>query len=66
MQISRMLATGLLAFGVSALAANASTELRLATMAPPNTPWMDLLGQWADNVAENSGGELTISIYHSG
>lgn len=56
--------SGLLALGVSALAATANTELRLATMARPNTPWMDLPEQWADNVAENSGGELTVSIYH--
>ncbi len=66
MQLSRMLATSALALGVSAFAASANTELRLATMAPPQTPWMDLLESWADNVAENSGGELTVSIYHSG
>ena len=66
MKLTRILATSLLALGASALAATAQTELRLATMAPPNTPWMALMESWAENVAEKSGGDLTISIYHSG
>lgn len=66
MKLTRILATSLLTLGASAVAASAQTELRLATMAPPNTPWMALMESWAANVAENSGGELTVSIYHSG
>lgn len=51
-----------LALGTFGAAAQAETTLKLATVAPLTSPW----GQWAqgvaDQIAEDSGGELIIEI----
>jgi TRAP-type C4-dicarboxylate transport system substrate-binding protein len=45
--------TALLA-GMSVGAADAKTELKLATLAPEGTPWYAWLAEWRDKVAKAS------------
>ncbi len=39
--------------------------IKVATLAPPNTPWTAHLEAWKANVAEASGGEIEIQIFPS-
>ncbi len=41
------------------------TTIKLATIAPANTPWTDYMEEWKANVAEASGGEIDIQIFPS-
>lgn len=56
--------TALLA-GMSVGAADAKTELKLATLAPEGTPWYAWLAEWRDKVAKASNGEIEIVIFPS-
>lgn len=59
-------ALGVAVFGLSGLAAFAETQIKVATLAPPKTPWYAHLETWKNNVAEASGGEIDIQIFPSG
>ncbi len=58
-------AASAIALGVAASAATAQTIIKVATLAPPNTPWTAHLEAWKANVAEASGGEIEIQIFPS-
>ncbi len=59
-------AAGAIALSLVASAAAAQTVIKLATLAPPNTPWTAHFEAWKANVAEASGGEIEIQIFPSG
>ena len=44
-------------------AANAKTELKVATLAPEGTPWYDFIAKWKENAETASNGELELTIY---
>ncbi len=56
--------TGLL-FATISSSAIAKTIIKVATIAPPNTPWTAHLETWRANVAKASGGEIDIQIFPS-
>ncbi len=58
-------AASAMALAVMANAAAAQTVIKVATLAPPNTPWTAHLEAWKANVAEASGGDLEIQIFPS-
>ncbi|HHL22540.1 MAG TPA: TRAP transporter substrate-binding protein [Aliiroseovarius sp.] len=58
-------AASAIALSIAASAAAAQTIIKVATLAPPNTPWTAHLETWKANVAEASGGEIEIQIFPS-
>ncbi len=44
----------------------AQTEVRLASVAPEGTPWIDSMTRYRDAVAANSDGSLAVQLYPSG
>ena len=58
-------AASAIALSIVASAAAAQTVIKVATLAPPNTPWTAHLEAWKANVAEASGGEIEIQIFPS-
>ena len=58
-------AASAIALSIAASAAAAQTIIKVATLAPPNTPWTAHLEAWKANVAEASGGEIEIQIFPS-
>ena len=58
-------AASAVALAIVAQAAAAQTVIKVATLAPPNTPWTAHLEAWKANVAEASGGDLEIQIFPS-
>jgi len=58
-------ATSAIAFSLFAGHAMAQTVIKVATLAPPNTPWTAHLETWKANVAEASGGDIEIQIFPS-
>jgi len=40
--------------------------LKFATLAPQGSTWMNIIGDWADQVAKESGGRLTFKLYGGG
>ncbi|HGG64863.1 MAG TPA: TRAP transporter substrate-binding protein [Rhodobacteraceae bacterium] len=58
-------AASAIALTVAANAAVAKTVIKVATLAPPNTPWTAHLETWKDNVAKASGGDIDIQIFPS-
>ncbi len=55
-----------LAGGLGSAATAQEVVLKLATLAPPNTPWTKHLEAWKANVAEASGGAIEIQIFPAG
>ena len=53
------------AMATSANAALAQTVIKLATIAPANTPWTDYMESWKENVAKASNGDIEIQIFPS-
>lgn len=51
---------------VGAGMAQAKTELRLATLAPENTPWYAYIAEWEKAVEDASNGEIDIQIFGGG
>lgn len=58
-------AASAIALTVAANAAAAQTVIKVATLAPPNTPWTAHLETWKANVAKASGGEIELQIFPS-
>ncbi len=58
-------AASAIALAIVAQAAAAQTVIKVATLAPPNTPWTAHLEAWKANVAKASGGDLEIQIFPS-
>lgn len=46
--------------------AYAQIEIKVASIAPVGTPWIDHIESWKQNVAEASGGEIEIVVFPSG
>jgi TRAP-type C4-dicarboxylate transport system substrate-binding protein len=61
---------GLVSLSAATLAlaspAVADTEIRLATLAPSGSPWMEVLGKGQAEVKEKTGGRVTIKYYEGG
>ncbi|MEH6495878.1 MAG: TRAP transporter substrate-binding protein DctP [Pseudomonas marincola] len=51
---------------LAASATEAATTLKIATIAPPKTPWFSHLEKWRDRVEKASNGELILQLYPSG
>ncbi len=68
--ISRRASLGLVAgaLGLAAFprSARAADELRLGTLAPRDSVWGKTLAAWAASVAQETGGQLKISLYFAG
>ena len=58
-------AASAIALSIMTNGAAAQTIIKVATLAPPNTPWTAHLETWKANVAEASGGEIEIQIFPS-
>lgn len=58
-------AASAIALSIAASTAAAQTIIKVATLAPPNTPWTAHLEAWKASVAEASGGEIEIQIFPS-
>ncbi len=58
-------AASALALSFLAGQAMAKTVIKVATLAPPNTPWTAHLETWKANVAKASDGEIEIQIFPS-
>lgn len=54
------------ALALSAGIAEAKTEIRVASIAPEGTPWIQSLKEWEKSVETASNGEIDIVIYPSG
>ncbi|MGB5605172.1 MAG: TRAP transporter substrate-binding protein DctP [Gammaproteobacteria bacterium] len=68
---SQHLAATLLMAAIFSLAAGSAHaqkvyELKFATLAPAGTTWMNLLQEWADQVEEESAGQLRFKLYPGG
>jgi TRAP-type C4-dicarboxylate transport system substrate-binding protein len=50
----------------ASLTARAQTVLKVATLAPEGSSWMNLFHEWARNVETHSGGKLKIKFYAGG
>lgn len=60
-------AVGLLASGAGARAARAdNTELRIATLAPSGSPWMEVLDKAANEIKEKTAGRVTLKYFEGG
>jgi TRAP-type C4-dicarboxylate transport system substrate-binding protein len=57
--------TAALALG-AAEPARADTELRLATLAPSGSPWMEVLGKAQAEIKDKTGGRVTLKYYEGG
>ena len=53
-----------LGFAAAAASAQAPIELRLATAAPPNTPWQKQLDRFAADVAAETKGDVKIKVFY--
>ncbi len=60
-----LLLSATIAIGLFTGHAMAQTEIKVATLAPPNTPWTAHLEAWKANVAKASGGDIDIQIFPS-
>ena len=64
--LTSVLATALVALAAASAGAQAPVELKLATIAPLNTPWQRQLDRFASDVANETGGSLKISVFYGG
>lgn len=56
-----------LAFTMAATTyAKSTTTLKVASIAPPKTPWFTHLEKWRDNVEKASNGEIKLKLFPSG
>ena len=59
----------LLAFALSLLGANAQAQehtLKIATLAPEGSSWMNIFHAWGKTVEEHSGGKIKVKFYAGG
>ena len=65
---TRSLAFPALVLGLTVLGgpAHAQTVLKVATLAPEGSSWMNLFHEWGRNVETHSGGKLKIKFYAGG
>nr|WP_298059369.1 TRAP transporter substrate-binding protein [uncultured Halomonas sp.] len=61
-----LLSTVLLATGAAASTQALATELRLGMITPPQHIWTQTAERFAESVAEQSNGELTVELFPSG
>lgn len=57
---------GALALALTTTAAAAQTDIKIATIAPEGTPWVDTLKLWETNAEAASNGEIDIQIFAGG
>src|SRR3954468_12784004 len=66
-QLTRLLSLSVIASLVGAHAAHADgTELRLATLAPSGSPWMEVLDKAADEIKQKTAGRVTMKYFEGG
>jgi TRAP-type C4-dicarboxylate transport system substrate-binding protein len=54
------------ALALTAVPARAQSVIKLATLAPEGSSWMNLFHEWAKNLDSRSGGKLKIKFYSGG
>src|SRR5690349_6325301 len=59
-------AAGLLALGAGRAARADNTELRIATLAPSGSPWMEVLDKAANEIKEKTGGRVALKYFEGG
>src|SRR6185369_11901336 len=59
-------AVGALALATAKPAAAGDTEIRLATLAPSGSPWMEVLNKAQAEIKEKTGGRVTLKYYEGG
>src|SRR5256885_16567935 len=62
--MKRILLAALLCLGASAQAQEAT--LKIATLAPEGSSWMNLFHAWGKTVEEHSGGKIKVKFYAGG
>ncbi len=70
-QLTKLLSLSVVGlFAVSVFAAKAAhadgTELRLATLAPSGSPWMEVLDKAANEIKEKTSGRVTLKYFEGG
>src|SRR3954468_7508062 len=66
-QLTRLLSLSVIASLVGAHAAHADgTELRLATLAPSGSPWMEVLDKAAGEIKDKTAGRVTLKYFEGG
>src|SRR5277367_5811466 len=51
---------------VLAPTAHAQTVLKIATLAPEGSPWMNLFHEWGKNIETRSAGKVKVKFYAGG
>ena len=59
-------AAGLLALGAGRAARADNTELRIATLAPSGSPWMEVLNKAQGEIKDKTAGRVTLKYYEGG
>jgi TRAP-type transport system periplasmic protein len=65
-RLTSLLSIAAVATLASARPARADTEIRLATLAPSGSPWMEVLDKAQGEIKEKTGGRITLKYYAGG
>jgi TRAP-type C4-dicarboxylate transport system substrate-binding protein len=65
-RLTSLLSIAAVATLASAQPASADTEIRLATLAPSGSPWMEVLDKAQVEIKEKTGGRVTLKYYPGG
>ncbi len=66
-QLTKLLSLSVVASLIGARAAHADgTELRLATLAPSGSPWMEVLDKAASEIKDKTAGRVTLKYFEGG
>jgi TRAP-type C4-dicarboxylate transport system substrate-binding protein len=65
-KLTSLLSIAAVATLASAQPARANTEIRLATLAPSGSPWMEVLGKAQAEIKAKTGGRVTLKYYEGG
>jgi TRAP-type C4-dicarboxylate transport system substrate-binding protein len=66
LRVLGLCAAGLLALGAGRAARADNAELRIATLAPSGSPWMEVLDKAANEIKEKTGGRVTLKYFEGG
>src|ERR1041384_2402717 len=66
LRVLGLCAAGLLALGAGRAARADNAELRIATLAPSGSPWMEVLDKAASDTKAKTGGRITLKYFEGG
>jgi TRAP-type transport system periplasmic protein len=66
LRVLGLCAAGLLALGAGRAAHADNTELRIATLAPSGSPWMEVLDKAANEIKEKTASRVTLKYFEGG